>query len=123
MLVWMAIIFAFSHQANSGRVTEEYFGSFNVAVRKFGHVSEYFILFNLMRWSISGTKFGTKYLALFISIVFSILYAMSDEWHQNFVPGRSASVQDVFIDSFGVILGAITYLILLKVCEFKSKKD
>ena len=33
----------------------------------------------------------------------SFLYAVSDEFHQSFVPGRSASIRDVLIDTIGII--------------------
>ena len=121
MFIWMAVIFGLSHQANSGTMTEEYFGSFNVAIRKFGHVSEYFILFSLIRWALSGTIFNTAS-NLILSAVFSILYALSDEWHQSFVPGRSASLQDVSIDSSGVVLALVTHLIVQKLSNKKTDR-
>jgi hypothetical protein len=32
-----------------------------------------------------------------------VLYAVSDEWHQSFVPGREATLGDVLADVFGVV--------------------
>ncbi len=43
--------------------------------------------------------------AVIMAAIFAVLYAISDEWHQKFVPGRSASIWDVAIDAAGVILG------------------
>ena len=40
-----------------------------------------------------------------VSIVISVLYAVSDEIHQIFVPSRVGAVADVFIDSLGATLG------------------
>jgi VanZ family protein len=34
-------------------------------------------------------------------------YAMTDEWHQTFVPGREGAVRDVVIDSFGAAMGIL----------------
>lgn len=42
--------------------------------------------------------------AIIIAATISILYAMSDEWHQTFVPGRSPAVQDVLIDTAGILI-------------------
>ncbi len=39
------------------------------------------------------------------SIAIGIAYAMSDEFHQAFVPGRTADVRDLVADALGVIVG------------------
>jgi VanZ family protein len=36
------------------------------------------------------------------SLFFSLAYALSDEWHQMYVPGREASFQDVLADDLGI---------------------
>lgn len=36
------------------------------------------------------------------SLFFSLAYALSDEWHQMYVPGRDASFQDVLADGLGI---------------------
>ena len=41
-------------------------------------------------------------------------YAITDEIHQLFVPGRSGEIRDVFIDSLGIIIGIIIIRLLLK---------
>ena len=50
--------------------------------------------------------------------VIGTLYAVSDEIHQLFVPGRSCELRDVFIDSLGVL----TALIILFIIYVSSKK-
>jgi VanZ family protein len=42
--------------------------------------------------------------ALFVSAVIAVIYAISDEYHQTFVPFREGTIRDVFIDSIGVFL-------------------
>lgn len=42
--------------------------------------------------------------AYIVTWLFATLYAISDEWHQLYVPGRTASVRDVMIDSCGAFL-------------------
>jgi VanZ family protein len=44
--------------------------------------------------------------ALGLAALFSILYAVSDEVHQLYVPGRNGSALDVGIDACGVLAGA-----------------
>jgi len=45
-----------------------------------------------------------------ISFAFAVLFAISDEWHQTFVPGRDGCVQDVVIDSIGATVAALFLL-------------
>jgi VanZ family protein len=77
---------------------------FNHIVRKFAHFSIYFVLGLLVTNAFvrSGVR-GFK--AFIFSLVFCILYAVSDEVHQLFVPGRGAQVTDVLIDSLGALVG------------------
>ncbi|PIZ83818.1 hypothetical protein COX97_00370 [Candidatus Pacearchaeota archaeon CG_4_10_14_0_2_um_filter_05_32_18] len=44
-------------------------------------------------------------------IIFSFLYAISDEIHQVFVPGRAFSYGDIFVDLCGILLVSILYAI------------
>jgi VanZ family protein len=44
--------------------------------------------------------------ALLSSFLLTILYGVTDEFHQSFVPGRHASLLDLVADSFGALLFA-----------------
>ena len=45
--------------------------------------------------------------ALFLAgFVFTLLFGLSDEWHQSFVPARTADVWDWAADGLGALLGA-----------------
>ncbi|MBX9669503.1 MAG: VanZ family protein [Candidatus Obscuribacterales bacterium] len=121
----MIIIFAFSHQPYSGRATEKYLGGYNVPVRKLGHVSEYMILFWLIRFavarrhdeneqnvsdtisSVANCTQGASTQLTVLAFILTVLYAASDEWHQSFVPGRSSNWSDVGVDAFGIALGTV----------------
>ncbi len=35
-------------------------------------------------------------------VMLALFYASSDEWHQSFVPGRVASLQDIAVDALGI---------------------
>lgn len=77
---------------------------FNHNVRKLGHITEYFILaiFVTNAFKRSGTK---AFKLLFYSFLFCLAYAISDELHQYFVPGRGPGIGDVLRDSIGAISG------------------
>ena len=47
-----------------------------------------------------------------LALALSALYAVSDEFHQFFVPGRVASVFDVYADWLGCFFGVGLYLLL-----------
>jgi VanZ family protein len=111
VLVWMLVIFLFSSQAHSGAITATYFGSWNVPVRKFAHLAEYFVLAILARraFAHSGGIFASK--AQVFTLLLCAVNAILDEWHQSFVPGRSACLADAMVD----ILGAVLAIVFLKV--------
>ncbi len=102
VIIWMSVIFAFSHQANSSEKTAVVFGSFNIFARKMGHISEFGVLFLLLRYALRKHIELKK--ATYGAALLAILYAASDEWHQSFVPGRSACVEDVMLDSSAVLV-------------------
>lgn len=47
--------------------------------------------------------------SVWLAMIIGILYGISDEYHQSFVPGRFSEVGDVIADAVGVILGAWLY--------------
>jgi VanZ family protein len=46
------------------------------------------------------------------AIVLSVLYGVSDEWHQSFVPGRDSSARDVLSDSVGALAAGASLVLL-----------
>jgi len=83
-------------------------------VRKTAHFLEYFILGALAFWVATMFEriklFGQSVIAFAICVV----YAVSDEIHQYFVPGRACRFGDVLIDSFGSFLAIIIIAVLIK---------
>ena len=63
-------------------------------------------------------KLNSKKQVIFAGVM-GISYAISDEIHQIFVAGRAGQVQDVVIDSIGVILGICILLLLAKIIKIK----
>ena len=49
--------------------------------------------------------------AAIFGALLALVYAVSDEWHQSFVPGRVASLQDVAVDALGIAAAvAVLYI-------------
>ena len=49
-----------------------------------------------------------------LAIALSVIYAISDEFHQFFVPGRACALSDVLIDSAGILCSVLIYSMHLK---------
>lgn len=43
------------------------------------------------------------------TLIFGIIYGISDELHQYFVPGRSLSITDLSLDAIAAFLGGLLY--------------
>ena len=96
VFLWLGVIFFFSHQPDlkSGLPN-----IWDFILRKSAHFLEYAVL----TWLFFRALGQNSRWALIGAIVFSVLYAFSDEWHQSFVPGRQSSLKDVGVDSFGAL--------------------
>ena len=91
-MAWAAVIFALSSIPNLGTGL----GGWDLVLRKLAHATEFAVLgFLLLR------ALGREQPALALGIA----YAITDELHQHFVPGRLASPLDVLVDAVGVTIG------------------
>lgn len=92
-------------------------------VRKCAHFSIYTLLgIWLMNFSNTFKNMSTKKKIL-ICILFGILYASSDEFHQSFVSGRSPEIRDVCIDTCGVLFGNILVILVGRIMlAYKNAK-
>ncbi|MGD1076091.1 MAG: VanZ family protein [Thermodesulfovibrionales bacterium] len=81
-------------------------------IRKSAHVTEYFVLgLLLFRAFRSGSTESRSLRWSFFSALVVLLYAASDEFHQSFVPTRTASPIDVGIDTMGGIIAQAVSLL------------
>ncbi len=72
------------------------------------HIIVFFLFTFFLTASIKNkNKFKTKYLIIIFAI--SLAYAILDEIHQMFVPGRFASIKDVLIDLIGILFAILIY--------------
>lgn len=107
VFIWGGAIFYFSSIPN---LTTGW-GFWDFILRKFTHITEYFILTFLLYRAFKNSFRLSSFYLIFLLAVFSLLYAISDEIHQAFVPLRGPSALDVLIDSCGIII----FFMLLKV--------
>jgi len=96
-LLMMLIIFLFSSQPSSELPD---FNWADTIVKKGGHLVGYAIL-ALSYWYAFRMQQDKRGLAWLLAV----LYALTDEFHQSFVPGRHSTIWDVLIfDNLGAML-------------------
>ena len=130
--VWMIVIFLLSAQnaSQSGKTSggvvrwllsllygdfadfsplrqQELLHFWHTVVRKGAHFSEYAVLAILIA---NALRVCGK-LRWFLPVVLSGAYALTDEIHQYFVPGRACSLLDVGIDTCGALFGTALFLL------------
>jgi VanZ family protein len=104
VLIWMALMFWWSGIPHLAIAT----GAADFWTRKPAHIAEYAVLFLLLYRATTSQRLGIwslKHVSICIGL--TLLFAMSDEWHQSFTPSRHGSVVDIGIDSLGVALGLL----------------
>jgi VanZ family protein len=137
VLAWMCLIFSASADAKSyqhssalfepllhwlfPQMSQAHVELIHHLFRKTGHLTEYALLGLLLwrairqpqksdprpwRWDEAGLSLATVF-----------LYAASDEFHQIFVPTRTALVSDVIIDTSGGALGLLLLWLIGKICR------
>lgn len=121
VLIWMAIIFGMSTGAGASRNTSRIIGpilrwfnpdipdetisAIQLVIRKCAHFVEYGILALLLwrarRKPFRGDERPWKRSEALFAFTFAVAFALTDEWHQSFVPSREGALRDVFIDASG----------------------
>lgn len=71
-----------------------------------GHFTVYFALAVLLWWALRAFDLSTRQ-RVTIALTVAVLYGLSDEWHQRFVPGRTPDVMDVITDAIGATAGIL----------------
>ncbi len=84
---------------------------FHYSVRKYAHFFIYFVLGILLMNAFRKSQVSQRKIIL-LSFGICVIYAITDELHQVFVPGRSGQLTDILIDSAGAALGVMCYLIV-----------
>lgn len=129
-MLWCIVIFLFSNQpasVSSEQSSYAYKMFENIGIlkalftvipiRKCAHMFLYAILgillFLFFRWRTNHPHI--------ITLSCCYLYAVSDEFHQMFVPGRGAALTDTFIDLAGAMIGVLAISIIC-FCVYVCRK-
>ncbi len=148
LILWMIVIFCFSaqngtqssgisrfigfgiaekqnqlhQQEKSKEKIEEQVEGMQFLIRKSGHMAEYALLAILVLTHIRcyGKKLKQYWLW---GWGFCILYAITDEIHQLFVPGRSGRIFDVCVDAVGSFIGIVIFTIFLQLFAYFRKRN
>lgn len=87
-------------------------------IKKSAHIIEYAILTILIFRALFQTFPSSNAQKInWTSFGLSLIYAISDEYHQSFVYGRTATLRDIIIDAIGITLA----LHLIKVIKNNKK--
>jgi VanZ family protein len=133
VILWMILIFSFSTEPFSSEKSTPFLAALLAdllphglarhmetivyLIRKLSHWSEYFILGILLMRALKAQIPRQPALRRMLwSILLATLYAVTDEYHQTLVPGRSANLLDVVIDSFGALCGTLW-------CHLRNRSD
>ena len=125
LLVWILAIFLFSTDSFSSNETSRFivpalkflFPSLSpeqlqiahVICRKAGHVLEYFVL-GALAWRAASATPSAWIRPEFLTVALVIAVALTDEFHQSFVPSRTSALGDVGYDFFGGLVGLLLML-------------
>ena len=135
ILGWMNLVFGFSAQDSTessslSQMIASWFSDDIIVqqklepiIRKIAHFSEYGLGGALFFSLFSTFNIKERKRMLFAGLL-GFTYAVTDEFHQLFVPGRTGKIVDVYIDSLGVITG----ILCMKLCimiykQLKKKKQ
>jgi VanZ family protein len=92
-------------------ISEAKLATVHFILRKLGHFTEYAILAYLARRAFISSSYGfLRHYWFQWALGLVVAYALLDEFHQSFVPSRTASIYDSAID----VVGGITILLFLK---------
>jgi VanZ family protein len=101
-IVLLVVIFGFSSIPSQ---TMPSFGLLDLVVKKGGHMLGYGLL-ALAYWF--GLRFEERH--WWLALLLAVLYAITDEFHQSFVPGRNPSWVDAIInDGGGAVLAVLVF--------------
>ena len=78
-------------------------------IRKLAHFTEFLILGILV-----SNWLKEKYNNIHLNFVICAIYAISDEVHQLYVPGRSCEIRDMLIDILGSMIGILVFTMISK---------
>ena len=140
LFIWMAFIFFAStgefSADNTSRIigpvlrwlfpniSEENLALAHFITRKVAHFTEYAILAWLAARAFATSRHQPLRRRWFlISLLLVVVYSLSDEYHQSFVPSRTGSIYDSFIDISGGLAALLFYALWRRRAETRRGRD
>ncbi|MDD3006168.1 MAG: VanZ family protein [Candidatus Pacebacteria bacterium] len=96
---WCAGIFYLSSIPS---LRSDFADNWDLILRKIAHITEYAVL-TFLFYRAAAQNIGRRR-AIAYAALFALTFALSDEYHQTFISGRSGNAVDVTIDSLGIFL-------------------
>lgn len=100
-----------------------HFETWHFYIRKGGHVFGYgllsILLFRAWRETMripSNPRWAARWAVL--AVLGTALVASLDEWHQSFIPSRTGTIHDVFLDTTAGIVAQLLVLLWIKLRPF-----
>lgn len=126
-ILWMSVIFWFSAQNGEESAAKslplaELLHIPEWMVRKGAHMTEYAVLSALL-FGFFHTFYIKQRKAGMVSWLVSVIYAVTDEFHQMFSDGRTPSARDVCIDAAGAFAGVLVAIGIFLLHKKKLKKE
>lgn len=104
---------------NNINVQQEEASNLDRIVRKNAHAFMYMVLAILVCGALFSYNKSGKGMIIYILFI-CLFYAVTDEFHQSFIPGRTSLVSDVLVDFMGALIGlAFFYLSYYKIYKRK----
>lgn len=100
LITWATLIFTLSHQSQLPGPPQPLY---DLIFKKGAHLTVYAIFYWLARRALTSTFPNNKKVWLY-ALLLTIGFACTDEYHQSFIPGRTPTIRDVFIDTIGALL-------------------
>jgi len=136
LIIWAALIFIGSSDLLSGSHTSMFLvrplhwlfpgaridtlQAIHLTIRKAGHFCTYAVLALLAARAFrTSSREWLRIQWFWVALLFVIVYSLSDEFHQSFVPTRGASIFDSLIDT----LGGLTALTLLAIITRRRSRQ
>lgn len=106
----MTLIFVLSSQSGL-KISED--AGVDRPLRTLAHFTAYALLAAALLFAISGSNSVSARAAL-VALIVAVLYGLSDEIHQAFVPDRTGQLKDLVVDGLGAGVGVLIAFVLLR---------
>lgn len=137
-IVWAGVIYSLSTETFGGwfsawlltqllhllhiQVSAATFATLHFLLRKLAHLTEYAIFCLFLYHAFEGNRpHEWRLRRACLAVLLAALYSLTDEYHQRFVAGRTASVVDSGIDTLGALAGMLVLYGNSRLFQAKSK--